>query len=321
MSSEMSRMMKAIMGGQLQEAEIINFLSALQKKKENQTDLFEAAKVMRDHALKVPIEPQNLLDTCGTGGDGLHTLNVSTLAALIASAAGVPVAKHGNRSVTGVCGSADLLKALGFSIECSPQQVADSIKACGFGFMFAPVFHPAMKYAASARKKIKERTIFNCLGPLTNPAGAKHHLMGVYAKHLVKPLCQTLGNLGAKHAIVVHGEDGLDEISISGKTWIAEWNDMSLREYSVIPADFGLARTSLDQLRCDSLESSLALSRQVLDGQKCAARDFVLLNAAFALKAADVMDNISEGIKRCAELIDGGEVLKKIEVIKNHLGK
>jgi anthranilate phosphoribosyltransferase len=311
----MKDFMAQLMDGKVEESRVVEFLIDLRERGETVDDLIEAAVVMRKHAVKVDINGGDLLDTCGTGGDGLKTVNVSTITALIASSAGIRVAKHGNRCVSSSCGSADILEALGVNINISGEKVASCVKEIGFGFFFAPNFHPAMKFASSARKKIRGRTIFNCLGPLTNPAGADHHLLGVYSKDIVKPMCEALGKLGAKHAIVVHGENGLDEVSLSGATYIAEWENDKYKTYSVKPSDFGLQEVSVERLKCGSKEDAVSAARDILDGKDSEAFEFVALNSAFALKAADDVSNIEDGIKKSRKLLKDGAVKKKLKEI------
>ena len=312
---EMTVFMNRLMDGEAAEDEIRDFLTALRSKGETVPDIIEAARVMRERSLKVPIDGAGLLDTCGTGGDGLRTVNVSTLAALAAAAAGARVAKHGNRSVSGLFGSADLLEALNIRIDLKPEQVARSIEATGFGFIFAPAFHPAMKYAAAARKKIEGRTLFNCLGPLTNPAGAERQLIGVYDAKLVVPLCEALGRLGAKKVIVVCGENGLDEVSLSGPTRCAEWRDGRAVEFSCRPEDYGFKTAPVADLQCGSGEESVRAARAVIAGQRGPALDFVSLNAAFALRAAGIVEDIGSGARFVHSLFVEGLVSKKIDRI------
>ena len=312
---EITDIMTSLMNGELSDDAIVNLLTGLRERGETAAVIAEAARVMRNRCVRVPTAMPGLLDTCGTGGDGSKTLNVSTLTALVAAAAGVPIAKHGNRSVTGVTGSADLLEALGVRIQLAPEEVAASIEATGFGFIYAPLFHPAMKFAAAARKRIQGRTLFNCLGPLTNPAGASRQLLGVYDSRLLEPLCKALGELGSVHVIVVHGEPGLDEVSLSGRTDVAEWMDGSTAYYSVKPEDFGLTRVPLGELKCETREDAVRTAEAVLNGGP--ACDFVLLNSGFALKAADRCPTVDQGIALARKLLTGGMVMKKLEDIRN----
>lgn len=314
---EMTAFMKELMAGRLEEAFIVEFLTALRARGETQNDLIEAARAMREASIKVAADVPGLLDTCGTGGDGKGTMNVSTLAAIGAAAAGVPVAKHGNRSVSGHFGSADLLEAFGVKIGLTPEQTAASIRETGFGFIFAPNFHPAMKHAAGARKKIAGRTLFNCLGPLTNPAGAKRQLLGVYAPGLVETAANALGSLGSERAIVVHGEDGLDEVSLSGPTRMAEW-DAARRQTAVRtvrPEDFGFKRAPIAALACASREESIAAATEVLEGRMGPRMDFTVLNTAFALIAAGKAGERDAGAL-AKDAFVSGRAMKKLDQIR-----
>lgn len=314
---EMRAFMSALMDGTLSDDEIVAFLTALRERGETVADIVEAARVMRERCRRIPETRLDLLDTCGTGGDNLKTLNASTLTALVAAAAGVPVAKHGNRSVTGVTGSADLLEALGVRIQLEPADVAASIEETNFGFIFAPAFHPAMKFAASARRKIQGRTLFNCLGPLTNPAGARRQLVGVYDGRLAEPLARALGELGSEHVIVVHGEEGLDEVSISGPTLVAEWDRGRFARSTVSPQDFGVTPAPLEALACPTREDAVSMALAVLQGRPGPASDFVALNAAFALKAAERSPTVEQGIELSRRLLAQGAVLKKLDQIRS----
>ena len=316
-AGQMQAFMEALMEGQLSDDQIIEFLLALKTKGETVQEIVEAASVMRRQAVRVKPHPEDCLDTCGTGGDARGTLNVSTMSALIAAAAGVPVAKHGNRAISSASGSADFLSALGIAIELQAEEVVRSIDETGFGFMFAPLFHPSMKYAASARKKMKTRTIFNCLGPLTNPAGVKHQLMGVYDAALVQPIAQALGELGGKHVLTVHGAGGLDEVSTLGETQVAEWCDGRLETYTVTPEQFGLKRVSLAELQCENANASVQDARDIFSGKKGAKTDFAVVNAAFALKAADRVTTAEEGVTLTRSLLESGEVQRKVEAIRH----
>lgn len=318
---EMKSFMTHLMDGRLSSDEIVEFLLALRDKGETVSDIIEAACIMRERCVKVPTHRTDLLDTCGTGGDGLKSINASTLTALVASAAGVPIAKHGNRSISGVVGSADTLEGLGVRIDLTPQEVASSIEKAGFGFIFAPLFHPAMKFAADARKRIKGRTIFNCLGPLTNPAGASRQLLGVYQVSLVEAIAQALARLGSKHVIVVHGENGLDEVSLSGTTHIAEWDNGKLVRSTVKPEDFGLQSVPVSELVCETGEEAISRATSVLNGRPGPATDFVLLNSGFALKAADRCPTVEQGIALGRKLLNQGAVMRKLEQIKEVTGK
>ena len=313
---QMRAFMEELMTGRLEEGQVMSFLLALKEKGESVQEIIEAAKVMREHLTPVSCQAKELLDTCGTGGDESSTLNVSTLAALVASSAGVSVAKHGNRAISSHSGSADFLSVLGLPIEMTPEDVARGIETVGFGFMFAPSFHPAMKHVAPVRKKLKTRTIFNCLGPLTNPAGANHQLLGVYDEKLVEPLAKALGALGSKHVLVVHGQDGLDEVTLTAQTTVGEWESGAFQKFIFTPEDLGFKRASLDELKCESPEESLREAQEVIKGKPGPKTDFVVLNSGFALKASDRVKTLEEGVSLARTLLEKGEVLRKIDEIK-----
>lgn len=307
--------MEDIVFGRSNDADIERFLLLLRKKGETSEEIASAAGVMRAHAVKLSKPHPELLDTCGTGGDGQHTLNVSTLSALIACAGGVAVGKHGNRSVSSVCGSADLLEALGVRIDLSPQAIESGLDATGFAFFFAPLFHPATRFAMPARKKIQGKTLFNILGPLSNPAGATSQLLGVYDKTLVPLVAQALLRLGSKRALVVHGMEGLDEISIAGPTLVAEVRDGAILTYEIKPEDLGLERTPLDSLRCRTKEENVAVAHHILSGERSAGADMVCLNAGAAFYVAGRAKNIREGVALAQGVQRSGEALKKTEFI------
>jgi len=267
---------------------------------------------MRAKAIPVTIaEP--VVDTCGTGGDGAHTFNISTAAAFVTAGAGLRVAKHGNRAMSSQCGSADVLEALGVKIDLNAEQVKRCLEEVGIGFMFAPVFHPAMKYAGAPRREIGIRTVFNILGPLTNPAGAKAQVLGVADGLLLEKLASVLQGLGCRHALVVHGEDGLDEITITRNTRVCELKDGNIRNYSISPDDFGLPQASLDSLAGGTLEENAASLRRVLTGTPGPQQDVVLMNAAAALLAGDRVNTLQEGVDLAREVIDSGHALAKLE--------
>jgi anthranilate phosphoribosyltransferase len=276
---------------------------------------------MRQLSTKVAIsDTTHLIDTCGTGGDGIQTFNVSTCAAFVAAAAGAKVAKHGGRSVSSTCGSADVLEALGVNVNLTPQQVATCVNEIGIGFMFAPNHHSAMKHAAPVRRELGVRTIFNLLGPLTNPAGAKRQVMGVFDKALTAKLAKVLQKLGSEHVLVVHGSDGMDEISFTGDTHIAEIKDGRLTEYTVNPTQFGLKIHALKSIRVENAEQSKAMILDVLNGKaavgtQSAAREIVLMNAGAAIYVAGVVDSLQAGIKKAAEVIDRGTALQKLNAL------
>ncbi len=315
-AGQMTGFMADLIDGKLSDDEIVAFLLALRGRGEKTPDLVEAAAIMRSRCVSLELFEPNLVDTCGTGGDGQGTLNASTLAALVAAAAGARVAKHGNRSVSGIFGSADLLEALGIRIELTPREAARSIEQTGFGFLFAPLFHPAMKHAASARKKIAGKTLFNCLGPLTNPAGAKRHLIGVYDRNLLAPFAEALKTLGSTHALIVHGDDGLDEVTLSGLTHVTELRHGAIHAYTISPEALGVPRAPLERLRCRNREEAFEAAQIVLDGGEGPRTDFVVLNAAFALKAAGLLEDPREGVSEARSLLREGAVRRKAEAIR-----
>lgn len=312
---EMSSAMEQMIKGEASDNQIEEFLLALRAKGETPVEIVAAAKVMRKHALALPKAVPGLLDTCGTGGDNQRTLNVSTLSALVACAAGAMVAKHGNRSVTSVCGSADLLEILGVKIDLTPEKVLRCIEETGFGFFFAPQFHPAAKFAMPARKRIKGKTIFNLLGPLTNPANATRQILGVYEKRLVPLLAKVLLKLGVERALVVHGEDGLDEISLSAPTDVAEIKEGVITQYRVGPEDFNLKQESIENLRVNSKEESCDVALRVIRGDSNAASKIVCLNAAGALYVCDKAHSIKEGILMAMDALENGRVERKLKQI------
>ncbi len=270
---------------------------------------------MRNKAAKVNVADKNavVVDTCGTGGDGAHTFNISTTAAFVVTAAGLTVAKHGNRSVSSKCGSADLLMTLGVNIQAEIQRVEECLNDIGIGFLFAPMMHRAMKYAIGPRREIGIRTIFNVLGPLTNPAGAHSQLIGVYSAHLTEPIASVLGNLGADHAFVVHGSDGLDEITLTGKTYVSELKYGSVSSFELDPKDYGMDYCTKEELVGGGSEENAKITTSILKGEKGAKRDIVLLNAAVAITAAGKTDNIPAGIRAAEEAIDSGGAYEKLQ--------
>ncbi len=310
---EMLSLMRQIMGGEVSPTLIAAILVGLRVKKETIGEISAAAFVMREFSSKVPVtKREHLVDTCGTGGDAAHTFNISTASAFVASAAGARVAKHGGRSVSSTCGSADVLEALGVNLNLTPAQVAQSVDAIGIGFMFAPNFHGAMKHAAPVRKELGVRTIFNVLGPLTNPAGADNQVMGVFHPDLVGIQARVLQRLGSHHVLVVNGSDGLDEITLSGKTFIAELKDGDIHEYTVQPSDFGLQTASLDSLRVTNIGQAKAMLLSVLDNQTGAARDIVLMNAGAAIYVSGLAATLADGVRRAAEIIASGAAKNKL---------
>ena len=309
---EAASVMEEIMQGEVTPAQFGALVTALRIKGETVDEIAGFARVMRARAIRgVTADP--VIDIVGTGGDGLHTFNISTAAAFVAAAAGLKVAKHGNRAMSSQCGSADVLEALGVRIELNAEQVQRCIEEVGIGFMFAPAFHPAMKYASAPRREIGIRTIFNILGPLTNPAGARAQVVGVADGTLVKKLALVLKSLGCQHALVVHGEDGLDEITVTGKTRVCELKDGGIKSYTISPNDFGLPQASLDSLRGGTLEENAALLRRILAGTPGPQRDVVLMNAAAGLLAGDRVDTLRQGAALAGDVIDKGHALAKLE--------
>jgi anthranilate phosphoribosyltransferase len=320
-ASEMKAAMKRMMAGGMPDGEIESFLLGLRARGETAVEIAAAAEVMREHAVKLPRVFPDLLDTCGTGGDAQRTLNVSTLSAFAASAAGARVAKHGNRSVSSVCGSADLLEMLGVKIDLSPEEVSECLEKTRFGFLFAPLYHPAVKAAMPARKRIQGKTIFNVLGPLSNPAGAAYQVVGVYEDRLVRLVAEALAKLGTKRALVVHGKDGLDEISLSGETKIAEVDGTRVSEYTVVPEDFNMKREALESLRCQTPEQSLEAARRVLAGETGAPSKIVCLNAAAALYAAGKAPSIKQGVLAVMDALENGQVQKTCKAVADFTRK
>jgi anthranilate phosphoribosyltransferase len=312
---EMTECMNEIMEGKATDAQIGSFLTALRYKGETVQEITGAARVMREKATRIKA-PEGTLDTCGTGGDMAGTFNISTTTALVVASCGVPVAKHGNRSVSSKCGSADVLEALGIKVDLKPEAVERCLSETGFAFMFAPMFHPAMKYAIGPRKEMGIRTIFNILGPITNPAGAKRQVLGVFASRLTDTLCEVLGNLGAEDAMVVHGEDGLDEITISDGTKVSRWKDGKVVNSIISPEDFGLNTAELDSIAGSGLEENARITEGVLSGENGPKRDVVLMNSAASLVVAGKASDLNEGYGVAAEAIDSGAAAKKLAQVR-----
>ncbi|HSH29525.1 MAG TPA: anthranilate phosphoribosyltransferase [Thiohalobacter sp.] len=312
---EMTAVMRLIMTGQATPAQIGGFLVGLSMKGETVDEIVAAARVMRELATRVEVAGPHLLDTCGTGGDGVGTFNISTATAFVAAAAGARVAKHGNRSVSSRCGSADVLEAVGVNLDLTPAQVAVCVEQVGVGFLFAPLYHGAMKYAVGPRREMGVRTLFNVLGPLTNPAGAPHQVLGVYDRAWLRPLAEVLKELGSAHVLVVHAEDGMDEISIGSATRIAELKDGVVQEYLIEPEQFGLPCGDVSALGVADAGQSLAIIRGVFEGEPGPARDIVLLNAGAAIYAADLADSLEAGVKRAAEVIDAGGARERLAAL------
>ena len=305
--------MRMIMNGELSPVMMASLLTGLRVKKETIGEITAAAQVMREFSTKVHVaDPTHLVDIVGTGGDGAHTFNISTCAMFVAAAAGAKTAKHGGRSVSSKSGSADVVEALGGNIHLSPEQIARSIEEVGIGFMFAPNHHPAMKNVAPVRKELGVRTMFNILGPLTNPASAPNILMGVFHSDLVGIQVRALQRLGAEHAVVVYGRDGMDEISLGATTLVGELKNGQITEYEIHPEDFGLTMASNRALKVDTPEQSMAMLRSVLDNQSGAARDIVMINAGAALYAANVASSIADGLSRAKAAIESGAAKAKL---------
>jgi anthranilate phosphoribosyltransferase len=311
--ADMRDLMAQIMGGQLTPAQIAAVLIALRSKGESVTEIAAAATVMRELSTKVQVKNNaHLIDTCGTGGDGAQTFNISTASAIVAAAAGARVAKHGGRSVSSTCGSADVLEKLGVNVNLTPEQVAQCVDEIGVGFMFAPNHHSAMKHAAPVRRELGVRTMFNLLGPLTNPANAQNQVLGVFHPSLTTKLAQVLSELGSQHVLVVHGSDGLDEITISGTSNIAELKDGEISEYTVQPAEFGLKVASLDSIRVTNVDEAKTMLLSVLDSQPGTARDIVLLNAGAAIYVAGLTNSLADGVDKASQVIASGAAKAKL---------
>ncbi len=310
---EAASVMEEIMGGEVTPAQFGAFVTALRLKGETADEIAGMARIMRAKAIRVTTTAP-VIDVVGTGGDGLNTFNISTAAAFVVAGAGLKVAKHGNRAASSQCGAADVLEALGVKFELTAEQVQQCIEKVGMGFMFAPAFHPAMKYAAAPRREIGIRTVFNILGPLTNPAGAKTYLLGVADGSLVEKLALVLQSLGCNHALVVHGEDGLDEITITRATQVCELKNGRIESYAISPEDFGLARASLDSLKGGTADENAVLLRSILSGTTTGPqRDVVLMNAAAALVAGDRVKTLQQGVDLARQAIDSGCALEKLE--------
>ena len=311
--AETSDVMNQIMTGEATPLQVASFLTALRMKGETVEEITGAARVMREKAHRVNVGSKNVLDTCGTGGDQKGTFNISTTSALVVAGAGIAVAKHGNRSVSSQSGSADVLAALGVKVDAPKDRVEECIAKIGIGFLFAPLLHEAMKYAVQPRRDIGIRTVFNLLGPLTNPALASHQLIGLYSGELVAAIAHVLKNLGSVRAMVVHGMEGLDEISLCGPTKVAELRDGEIKEYTIAPEEVGLTRCRLEDLHGGNAEQSAAIVRGVLQGDKGPARDVVLLNSGAALYVSGSAASIRDGMALAASSIDSGKARQKLE--------
>lgn len=314
-AGEMVAVMRQIMTGEATPAQIGGFLIGLRMKGETVDEIAAAATVMRELAVPVDVDRTHLVDIVGTGGDSAHTFNISTASAFVVAAAGGRVAKHGNRSVSSSSGSADLLEAAGINLQLTPDQVAQCIDDVGVGFMFAPLHHSAMKHAIGPRKEMAVRTIFNILGPLTNPAAAPNMLLGVFDRALVRPMADVLRQLGADHVLVVHAEQGLDEISIEGRTHVAELKNDTVSEYSIAPGDFGIDESPLEEIKVESPAQSLSVIQALLENQAGPARDAVQLNAGAAIYAAGLADTLQEGIDKAGQVIANGQAKARLDAL------
>ncbi|TRW95551.1 anthranilate phosphoribosyltransferase [Candidatus Methylobacter oryzae] len=314
-SEQMRAVMRQIMTGNATDAQIGGFLIALRCKGETVDEIAAAAEVLRELATKVPVRGDHVIDTCGTGGDGANTFNISTTCAFVVAAAGGQVAKHGNRAASSSCGSADLLEAAGVNLDLNAEQVADCVNRIGVGFLFAPKHHGAMKHTSNARKEMGVRTLFNLLGPLSNPAGAPNQLIGVFAKQWVEPLAQVLKKLGSKHVLIVNADDGLDEISITSPTTVAELKDGNVSTYTITPEQFGLQRAGLGELAITDAATSLEMVKSVLENKAGPARDIVALNAGAAIYAAGITDSLSAGVDKAQQLIASGAAKAKFDAL------
>ena len=314
-SQEMTDVMNEVMTGVATDAQIGGFLIALRVKGETVDEITAAAQVMRNLATPVVIDADNLVDIVGTGGDGSSTFNISTASCFVVAAAGGHVAKHGNRSVSSKSGAADVLEAAGVNLNIGPDEVKACVEELGVGFMFAPMHHSAMKHAIGPRKEMAVRTVFNVLGPLTNPASAPNQLLGVFSPDLVRPIAEVLKQLGSNHVLVVHADDGLDEISIAGSTRVAELKNGEITEYNIKPEDFGFSSQSLGGITVENSQQSLEMVKGVLSNIAGPARDIVSLNAGAAIYAANLTDTLEDGIKRAVEVIESGLALTKLNAL------
>lgn len=317
---EMILCMTEIMTGHATQAQIGSFITSLRLKGETVEEITGAAMVMRDKAVNIDInrgkkaiDQETIIDTCGTGGSATNAFNISSITAFVVSGAGLKVAKHGNRGVSSQCGSADVIKALGVNIDISPERVKECIEGVGIGFLYAPLFHGAMKYAIGPRREIGIRTIFNILGPLTNPANADCQVLGVYRKELTGLLAGVLKNLGTKRALVVHGLDGLDEITITGKTMVSELKDKKIRNFYVRPQDFGIKVAGIEAIKGGGIEENVRIAKEVLEGKSGPKQDVVLLNSSAALVTGGLARDFKEGLKIARHVIESGKAREKLE--------
>jgi anthranilate phosphoribosyltransferase len=311
--TEAEAAMRTIMSGEASPVQIAGFLIALRMKGETTAEIAAATRVMRSLMTAVELPLAHLTDIVGTGGDNASTFNVSTAAGLVAAVGGARIAKHGNRSVSSKSGSADLLEAAGARLDLGPVEVRRCVEELGFGFMYAPMHHGAMRHAAPVRRELGTRTLFNLLGPLTNPAQVPHQVLGVFDRRWLEPLARVLGELGSKHVLVVHALDGLDELSIGAPSQVAELKDGEVRVYSIAPEDFGLTRADVGNMRVGSPAESLTVVQRVLGGERGAAADFVALNAGAALYASDRYDSLSDGVAAAREILSSGRALERMQ--------
>ncbi len=314
--AEIEDLMQEIVSGKAAEGDIASFLLALRAKGPTVEEITGAAKIMRRFVVGIQTRHKDILDTCGTGGDKKNTFNISTISAVVAAGAGAVVAKHGNRSVSSRCGSADVLEALGVNLNIGADRISACLDELGIAFLFAQKLHPAMRSVAPVRAQLKVETIFNVLGPLTNPATATHQMMGVYNRDLVEPMAQVLRNLGLRRALVVHGSDGLDEITTTARTYISEYNGQEVLSYDIAPEELGLSIARPEDLEGGGLVENVKIFENVLNGKKGAKRDIVLINAAYALYTAQKVESIHEGIDLAADSIDSGKAWKKLDDLK-----
>jgi anthranilate phosphoribosyltransferase len=319
--AEAEAVMREIMEGAATPAQIAAYITALRMKGESVSEICGSARVMREKATRILVNDPNVVDTCGTGGDQMHTFNISTTTAFVLAGAGVTVAKHGNRSVSSLCGSADVLKALGVKIDISTQRVEACINDIGIGFLFAPMFHGAMKHAAIPRQETGIRTIFNLLGPLTNPAGASIQLLGVFSQHLTDIFAQVLLSLGSQHCFIVHGMDGLDEITITGKSRITEGKEGRVTSYLIEPEEWGLTTGKPNDLTGGNPDENAEILKSILNGEKSPRRDIVLMNAAPALVATHHANSLQDAVRLAAESIDSGKAADKLEALRETTNK
>lgn len=313
---EIKFVMNSIMSGDAIKEEIASFLLALREKGPSVDEITGAARIMRKYVVGIKTSHRDVLDTCGTGGDKTNTFNISTVTALVVAGAGVPVAKHGNRSVSSKCGSADILEGLGVNLNVNEDRLKECLDQVGIAFLFAQKLHPAMKNVAPIRKELGVETIFNILGPLTNPANATHQMIGVYSRELVEPMAQVLKNLGIKKGLVVHGSDGLDEITTTGITFISEYNGEEVITYDIDPGELGMKLAKPADLKGGDLEENIKIVTSILNGEKGPKRDIVLINSAYALYISDKIRNIEEGMEMAKDSIDSGKAKQKLNALK-----